>query len=68
MTEKIEPATLLAQFMQGSSRLPPELRLVADDMSALADRMLNMLPPGPERTAGMRKLLEAKDCFCRAAL
>ncbi len=26
------------------------------------------LPTGPERSAGMRKLLEAKDCFVRASL
>jgi hypothetical protein len=26
------------------------------------------LPDGPEKSAGMRKLLEAKDCFVRAAL
>lgn len=27
-----------------------------------------MLPDGPELTAGLRKLLEAKDCFVRAAV
>lgn len=26
------------------------------------------LPDGPELTAGLRKLLEAKDCFVRAAV
>jgi hypothetical protein len=26
------------------------------------------LPDGPEKSAGLRKLLEAKDCFVRAAL
>lgn len=26
------------------------------------------LPDGPELTSGLRKLLEAKDCFVRAAL
>ena len=26
------------------------------------------LPDGPEKDAGLRKLLEAKDCFVRAAL
>lgn len=26
------------------------------------------VPPGPEVSAGLRKLLEAKDCFVRAAL
>jgi hypothetical protein len=34
--------------------------------SALA--MLHILPDGPELSAGLRKLLEAKDCFVRAAV
>lgn len=39
-------------------------RLVAD----LAGMMEKILPDGSEKSAGMRKLLEAKDCFVRAAL
>lgn len=34
----------------------------------LADLMASTIPDGPEKEAGMRKLLEAKDCFVRAAL
>ena len=34
----------------------------------LAEDMIDTLPDGPELTAGLRKLLEAKDCFVRAAL
>ena len=34
----------------------------------LAEFMAETLPDGPELTAGLRKLLEAKDCFVRAAL
>jgi len=34
----------------------------------LAELMILELPDGPELTAGLRKLLEAKDCFVRAAL
>jgi hypothetical protein len=30
--------------------------------------MISELPDGPELTAGLRKLLEAKDCFVRQAL
>jgi hypothetical protein len=30
--------------------------------------MVDHLPDGPELTVGLRKLLEAKDCFVRAAL
>jgi len=34
----------------------------------LAANMIADLPDGPELTAGLRKLLEAKDCFVRATL
>ena len=34
----------------------------------LASAMEAMLPDGPEKSAGMRKLLEAKDCFVRASM
>lgn len=37
---------------------------VADLAVVLADT----LPDGPELSAGLRKLLEAKDCFVRAAI
>jgi hypothetical protein len=30
--------------------------------------MAESLPDGPELAAGLRKLLEAKDCFVRASL
>lgn len=33
-----------------------------------AHHMVRELPDGPELTAGLRKLLEAKDCFVRAAI
>lgn len=32
----------------------------------MAEKMDAMLPDGAEKTAGLRKLLEAKDCFVRA--
>lgn len=34
----------------------------------LAHEMADRLPDGPELTAGLRKLLEAKDCFIRHAV
>lgn len=33
-----------------------------------AELMVKSLDDGPELTAGLRKLLEAKDCFVRAAI
>jgi hypothetical protein len=34
----------------------------------MAAEILREVPDGPELTAGLRKLLEAKDCFVRAAI
>lgn len=48
--------------------LPPVLREVSEPVCLLAQKMDAELPDGPEKTAGLRKLLEAKDCFVRAKL
>lgn len=44
------------------------LRDTSRECGLLVDRMVRALPDGPELSAGLRKLLEAKDCFVRAAL
>ncbi len=44
---------------------PPALREVNDPIRALAHRVAGELE-GPELTAGLRKLLEARDCLLRA--
>lgn len=44
------------------------LRMVSQQCAVLAQLMDTSLPDGPEKTAGLRKLLEGKDCFVRAAL
>jgi hypothetical protein len=44
------------------------LRATSEACSQLADRMADELPMCPELSAGLRHLLEAKDCFVRAAL
>jgi hypothetical protein len=41
---------------------------VARECHDLAHQMLLEIPDGPELTAGLRKLLEAKDAFVRAYL
>jgi hypothetical protein len=51
-----------------SEHLPPELRPVSRAVGDLAEIMEQLLPDGPEKSAGLRKLLEAKDCFVRASL
>lgn len=43
-------------------------KAVSAECAMLAQRMESDLPEGPEKSAGLRKLLEAKDCFVRAAL
>ena len=50
------------------SHLPPKLQEVSKPVGELAQLMEETLPDGPEKSAGMRKLLEAKDCFVRALL
>lgn len=48
--------------------LPPKLQTVSKPLGELAQMLDTMLPDGPEKETGMRKLLEAKDCFVRASL
>ena len=49
--------------------LPKHLQVISEKFSGLASEMLKELPPShPEFLEGLRKLLEAKDCFVRAAL
>lgn len=48
--------------------LPEKLQKVSKPIGDLARQMDRDLPAGPEKSAGMRKLLEAKDCLVRAAL
>lgn len=46
--------------------LPSHLQEPSKACALLAAEMDATLPEGPEKTAGLRKLLEAKDCFVRA--
>lgn len=61
------PAGQLLQWFD-ESHLPEYLWPVARPIRSLAEQFTDTLPPGPEMTTGLRKLLEAKDCFIRAAL
>jgi hypothetical protein len=47
--------------------LPENLQEVSRPLCELAHQMAD-IPNSPEVTAGLRKLLEAKDCFVRAKL
>lgn len=50
------------------AHLPQHLAATSRPCAELAEQMVQALPDGPELTAGLRRLLEAKDCFVRAAL
>ncbi len=47
--------------------LPEDLKKVSQHFFSLAFKMDKELPDCAEKSAGMRKLLEAKDCMVRAA-
>lgn len=57
----------LMRFFNGSNLKPP-LRDIATKVGQLAATMDSLLEASPEKSAGMRKLLEAKDCFVRAKI
>lgn len=48
--------------------LPDHLQEVSKYIYLVANQMDSNIPDGPEKSAGLRKLLEAKDCFVRANL
>lgn len=48
------------------AHLPPDLRDISAQLHVVAQNMVNHLQDGPELTAGLRKLREAKDCFVLA--
>lgn len=50
------------------AHLPPKLQEVSKPLCDLAHAMAGGLGGSPEVIVGLRKLLEAKDCFVRAAL
>jgi hypothetical protein len=61
-------ATVAIMQFFDTAHLPEDLAAASQPCRDLAVQMLNVLPDGPELTTGLRKLLEAKDCFVRAAL
>jgi hypothetical protein len=50
------------------SHLPKKLQKISKPIGDLAHEMNQILPNGPEKSAGLRKLLEAKDALVRAVL
>ena len=50
------------------SHLPEHLQKISKPIGDLATLLDDAIPEGPEKTAGLRKLLEAKDCMVRAEI
>ena len=48
--------------------LPEHLAAISQPLADLAEAMDEWLPECEEKSAGLRKLLEAKDCFLRARI
>ena len=57
----------LMQFFK-FAHLPAHLQEPSRSCTELAQKMDETLPETAEKTAGLRKLLEAKDCFVRALM
>ena len=57
----------LLQFFK-YDHLPAHLQEISKPFADLANQMAEKLPPNPESTTMIRKLLEAKDCAVRANL
>ena len=64
---EMTPHEPIVQFFD-YKHLPPHLQAISRPLGRVAYKMLRTLPPSAERTAGLRKLLEAKDCLVRARL
>ena len=48
--------------------LPENLQAISKPIGDIARQMDETLPDSAEKTAGLRKLLEANDCLMRASL
>lgn len=57
----------LARFF-GYTHLPEDLQPTSQQFHDLAANLIHDLPDSPELLFGLRKLLEAKDCFVRATI
>jgi hypothetical protein len=67
LTPRHPALALLLRWFE-HDHLPAHLQAVAEQFQLLAHAMADEYPDSPELTAGLRKLLEAKDCCVRAAV
>lgn len=62
------PSDRILKFFRFEHLPEGALRWTSEQCARLAEKLADDLPESAEKTAGLRKLLEAKDCFVRAAL
>lgn len=63
------PSTLhMARMLRPNVNLRGEFLIISQMCAELAADMIETLDDSPELTAGLRKLLEAKDAFVRCAV
>lgn len=62
-----QPPEPMLQFF-AYSHLPQHLQEISKPFGDMAEDLVRILPRNPERSAALRKLLEAKDCAVRARL
>ncbi len=58
----------ILKWLEPNPKLPPEVSWIPMATAELARRMVDSVPRNPERTVGLRHLLDAKDALVRAAL
>jgi hypothetical protein len=58
----------MLRTLKPNPNLKGTARQIAEDVNELAQDVVDKLADGPELTAGLRKLREAKDCFIVALL
>ena len=68
MADNLHPSVANVLKFFAYEHLPRHLQEVSKPLCELATQMANTLPQNTELTVGLRKLLEAKDCFVRAML
>lgn len=68
MSRELHPSTkAILRYFEYKHLQDPKLRDISNKFTVLAYDLADELE-GPELTAGLRHLLEAKDCAVRAAL
>lgn len=68
LSDRHPSTTHMLTQLQVNPNLPEFQGSIALAFKNLAEQLTDNLQDSPELTAGLRKLLEAKDCFVRASL